>query len=305
MQLLLYDFEVKIQELVVAFRCIPFFLLVAGLIVHLSRHHYHIDSIVRPVGRALAITAMIASMSWWFPLVENTFLATAEFFDEQYTSNPTRASDAVRESASPDPSFSLRKIHESIYNAMTAALCWMFTLIASAISGPMYAMQYILKWVLYLLSPLALACFMIPALQGIGVRFFQQLLAILAWPVGFAITNFVAITILEEFNKTIAPAHTAELAAWSPFILAFGAILSGLTIIIGTVGTPVICQKLFASGHAFTGQAGSPASIAQFSLGIHNQLGAAAARAAAAKSTGSASMAAKPPPSSSNQAPGI
>ena len=305
MQQFLYAFEFKVQELVVAFRCVSFALMVIGLIVHLSRQHYHMAAVVRPLGRALTITAMIASMGWWFPLVENTLLATADFFDEQYSTNPTRAADAIRESATPNPEssgFSWRKVHESIYNGLTTAFCWVFILIASSISGPMFAMQYILKWVLYLLTPFALACFMIPTLQGIAVRFFQQLLAILAWPIGFAITNFVSITIFQEFSNTVAPATTGEVAVAAPFVWAFAAILSCITLLVGTVFTPVICQKLFASGHAFDGSAGSPVSIARMALGFHNQLGAAAARSAAAQS---ASKTPTQPPSAKPQTPGL
>ena len=60
------NFELRVQELAVALQCVVFALLVIGLIIHLSRQHYHMASIVRPVGRALTIVGLVASMGWWF-----------------------------------------------------------------------------------------------------------------------------------------------------------------------------------------------------------------------------------------------
>jgi len=295
------NFELRVQELAVALQCVVFALLVIGLIIHLSRQHYHMASIVRPVGRALTIVGLVASMGWWFPKAENTLLAVAEFIDADYIKKPMQTANIIREGLTPNPAegskLSLRRIGQALFNAFIDAGVWILIFISTILTIPMYIMQYIIKWVLYLLTPMALACFMIPTLQGLAVRFFQQLMAILSWPVGFAITNFVAGSLWREFHNTVGPEATLYgMAFMQNAISNVGGLLAGLTLIIGTICTPVFCQKLFASGQVFTGTAGSPATIARTVMGVHSQMGAFAARAAAAKATGGASLAALPPP---------
>jgi hypothetical protein len=259
--------ESKIRTLAVAFRFVVFAMLVAGLIVHMSRRQYHGSDLVRPLARAIVITAAIAAMSWWFPLAENTFLAAAGFINENYNENPGGVADTIREdfvqSQNPEgQEWSWRKLNESIYQTVTNAITWCFVKFSTLLTAPMVILQYILRQVLYLLTPFALACFMIPALAGLGIRFFQQLLAILAWPVGFAITNLVAIAIWQDFRGIIGgnPA-SLELAVVSPVITQSGIILACIFLVIGTVSTPLICQMFLAQGYAFTGVSGNPYAI--------------------------------------------
>lgn len=274
---ILTGFETKIQQLIVAFRFVVFTLMTVGLVVHLSHHHYHMESLVRPLGRALTITALIASMGWWFPLIERTLLATAEFIDADYAQNPSRAADTIREGSTPNPdgksNWSWRKLNESLYHAVTDAISWVFITVSTLLTGPMLIMQYVLRWILYLLTPFALATLMIPALQGLGVRFFQQVLAVLSWPIGFALTNLIALSIWQDFRNSAGPEPaTVELALLSPSITNLGGLLAGIALLVGTIATPIVCQQLFASGYAFTGNAGSPVTIARTMSEVHSRL---------------------------------
>ncbi|OAM90016.1 conjugal transfer protein TraG N-terminal domain-containing protein [Termitidicoccus mucosus] len=280
MNLALPLLENKFQTLIVAFRFVVFAMMVVGLIVQMSRAQYHHADFIRPVARALTITALVASMGWWFPLVENTLLATADYINPEYSENPSRAADRIREAARPDSEgreWSWRKLNESIYHAFTDALSWMFIQISTLLTAPMILLQYILRWILYLLTPFALGCFMIPVLSGMAVRFFQQVLAILSWPVGFAITNLLAVTIWQDFRAVVgANPASPEMIAYAPFLNNAGCVLAGLTLLIGTVSTPVVCQMLFAHGHAFTGQTASPVAIGRAASEITTRAGAAA-----------------------------
>lgn len=256
--------ESKIQLLVSGFRFVVFFLLVTGLIVHMSRRHVHNSDIVRPLARAIVIVAMIASMAWWFPLVEHTFLAVADYLEPDYKVNPTRVADTIRESFVQTPEgreWSWRKLNSSIYHMVTDALSWFFVQVCCLMSAPMIILQYVLRWLLYLMMPFALACFMIPGCTGMGVRFIQQTLAILAWPVGFALTNLVAITVWEDFSSAVGPEPTLETAFYMSFLTSTGALIGALILIIGTISTPIICQKLFAQGYAFTGESSTPSAL--------------------------------------------
>ncbi|WP_342750952.1 hypothetical protein OH491_07380 [Termitidicoccus mucosus] len=267
MNLVLPILENKITAMVTTFRFVVFAMLVVGLIARMSRHHYNNSELVRPLARAITIVALVSSMNWWFPLMENTMLAAASYIDPQFNDNPARASEELRAGTAQNPEkkeWSWRKLNESIYHAMTDAVSWVFIQIGALISAPMIILQYILRWILYMLMPFALACFMIPGGTQIGVRFFQQTLAVLAWPVGFAITNLVTIAIWQDFRAAVgANPASAEMVLYSPFLTNIGGILAALTLLIGTISTPVICQKIFAQGYALTGETGNPGALGQ------------------------------------------
>ncbi|MDR0353327.1 MAG: hypothetical protein LBI02_08265 [Opitutaceae bacterium] len=311
MDLVLPILENKITAMVTAFRFVVFAMLVVGLIARMSRHHYHNSELVRPLARALVIVALVSSMNWWFPLMEKTMLAAASYIDPHYNDNPTRASDELRAGTAqnPDKEWSWRKLNESIYHAMTDAVSWVFIQIGALISAPMIILQYILRWILYLLAPFALACFMIPGGTQIGVRFFQQTLAVLAWPVGFAITNLVAIAIWQDFRAAVgATPASPEMALYSPFLTNVGGILAALTLLIGTISTPVICQKIFAQGYALTGETGNPGALGRAATDtlyrastVGNML-AAPSRAATATGGRPGAM---PPPLPAQTTPGL
>ncbi|AWI09535.1 hypothetical protein CKA38_10025 [Ereboglobus luteus] len=313
MEMFLPVLENKIIAMVTAFRFVVFAMLVVGLVAHLSRHHYHNSQIVRPIARAITIVALIASMHWWFALAENTMLAAADYIDPQYNDNPARASELLREGTAQNPEkkeWSWRKLNESLYNAITDAVSWVFIQIGTLVTAPMIILQYILRWILYLLTPFALACFMIPGGSQIGVRFFQQVLAVLAWPVGFAITNLVAIAIWQDFRMIVgAEAASADMAAFSPFLTNVGGILAALTLLIGTISTPIICQKIFAQGYAFTGETANPGALGRSGVDMlyrANMIGGMLSAPSAATTTAMAAKANEAPPLSSAQTtPGL
>ena len=121
----------------------------------------------------------------------------------------------------------------------------------------------------------SLAIFMVPGLSGIGIRFLQQLLAILAWPIGFALTNLVALAIWTDFRGAVgANPETVGDALYSPLLTMMGGILATIMIIIGMVSTPVVMQMLFAQGNAFTGGSVSTLGMIRNSTGLVSGLAA-------------------------------
>jgi len=97
--------------------------------------------------------------------------------------------------------------------------------------------------------------FMVPGFGSIAVRFFQQVLAIMAWPVGFALTNLVALAVWTDFRNAVGPnPATMTDAMYSPLLTFMGGIIATIMIIVGMISTPVVMQALFAQGQAFTGQ---------------------------------------------------
>jgi hypothetical protein len=272
MEIYLPTLESKMMAIVVAFRFVVFAIMVAGLIGYASTGRAQGAALFGPLFRAIIIVTAIAFQDTWFPQTENAFLTVADYVDPGYTANPTSSAETIRASTTTNPqgqSWSWRKLNQSIYQAVTNALANVFIYIGTLITVPMLILQYILRWLLYMLTPFALAMFMVPGFSGIAIRFFQQLLAILAWPIGFAITNLVALAVWQDFRNAVgANPQTVGDVLYSPLLTFMGGILATIMIIVGMVSTPIVMQMLFAQGHAFTGSSGNPISMIRGSAGV-------------------------------------
>lgn len=272
MNIFLPTLEQQITALVTDFQFIVFAVMVTGLLFAVASPRLHGVDLFTPILKAIVIVAALATQSQWFPQVETVFLDVANYVDPGYNANPTSSSDTIRESTTTNPqgqSWSWRHLNESIYQAVSQALANIFIYIGTLITVPMLILQYVLRWLLYLLTPFALAMFMVPGFSGIGVRFFQQLLAIMAWPVGFAITNLVALAVWTDFRNAVGPdPQSMSDALYSPLLTFMGGILATIVIVVGMVSTPVVMQMLFAQGHAFTGSSGNPVTVVRTGAGL-------------------------------------
>lgn len=145
--------------------------------------------------------------------------------------------------------------------------------------------------------------------------FLQQLLAVLAWPIGFALTNLVALAIWTDFREAVgATPDSVGDALYSPLLTMMGGILATIMIIIGMISTPLVMQMLFAQGSAFTGSSVSPVGMVRNSTSLVSGLaaritgGGSAGRgpsAASAAAAGGAGRNLPSAPPSSVGAPGI
>lgn len=315
MEIFLPTLEEKIVTLVGVFRFIVFAIMVVGLIAYASSARTGGVGLLSSFARAILVVAAIAFMDSWFPKVEETFLVIAEYVDPGYNENPTSASQTIRNSTADNPEgheWSWRHINESIYQAVSRALANVFIYIGTLVAVPMHILQYVLRWLLYLITPFMLALVMVPGLSGIAVRFFQQVLAILAWPIGFALTNLVALAVWNDFRGAVGPdPATLGDAMYSPLLTFMGGILATIMILVGMLSTPVVMQMLFAQGHAFTGASvhvGHWArSGASMIYGVGDRLIARGARPALAPQAAAAAAPppATPPPLGIEARPGI
>lgn len=317
MEIFLPTLEEKMTALVVALRFIVFVIMVAGLIAYISRREVQGAAALGLLFKASVIVAAIAFQGTWFPQVERFFLFIADYIDPGYNEHPTQAADTIRESATTNPEgqeWSWRRLNESIYQAMSNAMANIFIYIGTLLTVPMLILQYVLRWILYFITPFALALFMVPGFGGIAVRFLQQLLAILAWPVGFAITNLVALAIWHDFRDAVGanPATVGDVL-YSPLLTFMGGILATIMIVVGMGSTPFVMQALFAQGQGFTGQSAtfghlvSTSSRALYGLSYQLQRSSAAASAARAPaapvSIGGSGGPPLQPPSAAQSAP--
>jgi len=272
MEIYLPTFESQIVALVSAFRFIVFAILVAGLITAVVSQRLQSSELLGLLARATVIVAAIAYEDVWFPKVEQVFLTAGNYINPGFSDHPTSAPDQIRKSVAQNPndsSWSWRKLSESLYQSLITAGATVFVYLGTLVTVPMLILQYILKWLLYLLTPFALAIMLIPQFRGLGVRFIQQLLAVLAWPVGFAITDLVALSLWKDFTASVNPsAGVIEATVYAPVLVMMGAILGTIMIIIGMVSTPIVMQMLFAQGHAFSGGSVSVVSMTRHSASL-------------------------------------
>jgi hypothetical protein len=160
--------------------------------------------------------------------------------------------DTVKDS---DSAFSLMRIHESFYKAFLWAAAKLIVLVGSVLQLPFLLLQHILKFLCYLFLPVALGCFMVPALASLAVRYVQQTLAVLAWPIGFAVTELVTFNLVTAYQTNLAIADGITPGQINAASLAsiLGGLLGVLWLVIGTLGTPVLMQMLFCSGAPVSG----------------------------------------------------
>jgi hypothetical protein len=233
-----------------AFRVVVYFVCVLGLMLQIQQARTDAESLARPVIRATVIVGLVATLPYWFGFIERLLLSVANTVQDGYTEHPMRAALRLREAVGGGTEFSLRRIGESMYQAFLYAAGKLVVLIASLLQLPFLVLQFVLKLLCYLFLPVALALFMIPSQGGLAGRYVQQTLAVLAWPVGFSVTELVAYHLLTAYSDNLAVAY--DLAPGSidgaSFASLLGALLAAIWLIIGTIGTPFLMQALIASG---------------------------------------------------------
>jgi hypothetical protein len=216
-----------------------------------------VEDLMRPFARAAVVLALVATLPTWFEFTERIFISTANVIEEGYTEHPMRASTLLRDTVQEksDSLFSLRRVGESLYRGFLWAAAKLIVLVGSLLQLPFLLLQYILKLLCYLFLPIALALYMVPSLASLGTRYVQQTLAVLAWPVGFAVTELVAYQLITGYSTNLAIASglaSGEIDAAS-LASVLGGLLGALWLFLGTLGTPFVMQMLLCSGAPVSG----------------------------------------------------
>ncbi len=244
-------------------RVVVYFICVTGLILQVQQARAEAESLVRPILRAAVVVGLVATLPHWFGFTEKIFLGIADGVQEGYTLHPMRAASKLRATVSSTSEFSLRRVGESLYRAFLDGTVQFVVLAASLLQVPFLILQFVLKLLCYLFLPVALALFMIPSQSSLATRYVQQTVAVLAWPVGFAVTELVAYHLITGYGENLAAAYgltPGEIDAAS-FGSMLGGLVGALWLILGTVATPFLMQALICSGSPVTG--GGAASLQQ------------------------------------------
>ena len=126
-----------------------------------------------------------------------------------------------------------------------------------------------------------------------AIRYVQQTLAILAWPIGFAVVDLVGYSLLTSGTSVVSAGALAAGVAtgFTPAKLVIGGIVA-VWLILGSLVTPIVMQMLFCSG--------TPMSSA---VGHAIQMGLGFAGASRFLKTGGGGGEGAPAPSRSTAAP--
>jgi hypothetical protein len=303
----------NITALAGTLRFLVFAIMVVGLIIYAASPRTTGTSLLVPIAKAVLIVAAIAFMDQWFPMLDSSALQVANAVDPGYAQNPTAAAESVRSSTATNSNgqpWSWRHLNQSIYQAMTDAIANVFVYVGTLITVPMLILQYVLRWLLYLLTPFALALILVPGFSGISVRFFQQVLAIHAWPIGFAMTNMMALSVWQDFRNAVGanPQTVTDAVVYSPLLTFTGALLGTIMIVVGMISTPIVMQALFAQGHAFTGASGNPVTMFRTATnaiyGVRSLRGGSVPLASA-RLAANPKPPSTPPPAGADSRPGI
>ncbi len=268
----LVNFENAILELQDAMMFIAYFILLTGLIVRiakLSDGNADVVAMTKPVFTCFFIVAIISTSSYWVEKLDYGFYGLAEHINENFGSEPFEVTKALMDTVAEDPEadgWGVDRIVQSIYLSVVYGLSKFFIVLIALIQVPVYLMQFILKWLGVLFLPIGLALFIFPSLSSIGVRLISNILAVMAWPVGFAITNLAAMGFVNDFGT--AATYSGNTTGEALYMMSFGSLVMGLIaaliLVIGTIATPTVMFILFSSGAGLQGLTGVASGTAMF-----------------------------------------
>jgi hypothetical protein len=133
----------------------------------------------------------------------------------------------------------------------------------------------------------------------------QQTLAVLAWPIGFAVIDLVGYSLLTSGTSVVSAGALAAGVAtgFTPAKLVIGGIVA-VWLILGSLVTPIVMQMLFCSGTPMSSAVGHAIQMGMGFAGASRLLktggggGGGGGAPAPNTSTGSNGSAPNPPPSS-------
>jgi hypothetical protein len=281
-----------VENLNTEFRFICFFILTAALIVRTGTGSKSISQLMRPILTNIFLCGLIATLPTWFNLIRDSFWNIAVTIRTQFTGSVDGTGAALLQLIQPPASgINWLDVSDSLMKAIQYALGWLIVWIGGIIQLPMMLIQYVMECLCYLFLPIALSLFAFEGTKGLAMRYVQQTLAVLAWPIGFAVVDLVGYSLLTSVTSVASAGALAVGAAteFTPASLVIGGIVA-IWLILGSLVTPVVMQMLFCSG--------VPMSSA---VGQAVQMGLAAAGYAQMASGGSGSS--QPPGASSNSQP--
>lgn len=302
----LQDYQDAILELQDALMFVPYFILIAGLIVKLVRvsdTDADMMAMVKPIFVCFFLIALIATARFWFDGLDAGFSETAAWINEDFGSEPFAVSEELLNTVMEDPEaegWGVDRIVNSIYLSIVYGLAKLGITLAALFQIPFFILQYVLKWFGFLFLPIGLSLLIFPSLGNIGVKLISNLLAVMAWPIGFALTNLAAMGVINDFSTSST--FTGNDTGTALYMMSFGSLIMGLMasliLVIGTLATPTIMFILFSSGAILQGITGAVTGATAFATYLGGSMGFRGQGDAAPKSESPPSGPTAPAPAS-------
>jgi hypothetical protein len=252
-------------------RFVCFFVLTASIILRASRtSHGNIAGLMKPIITAAVLCGLIATLPLWFNAVRDEFWNIAVSIRSEFAESPTAAGTELMQLIKP-PSGGVNwlDIGDSLVKALQFALGWLIVCIGGMVQLPLMIAQYVMECMCYMFLPIALALFSLDSTKGLGMRYLQQTLAILAWPIGFAVVDLVGYSILTGLTSAGSAGALAYGLAkgFTPTSLIIGFIVA-IWLILGSLAVPMVMQMLFCSGVPLSSAVGRAAEMGMATAGM-------------------------------------
>jgi hypothetical protein len=299
-----------VEDLNTQLRFICYFILTAALIVRTGTGSTSIANLMRPIVINLIICVLIATLPFWFNLIRDSFWNIAVVIRKEFTGSVDGTGAALMQLIQPpDTGINWLDIGNSLMKAVQYALGWLMVWIGGLIQLPMMIVQYVMECLCYLFLPIALSLFAFESTKGLAIRYVQQTLAILAWPIGFAVVDLVGYSLLTSVTSAVsAGALAVGLATrFTPATLIIGGIVA-IWLILGSLATPIVMQALFCSGTPLSSAVGHALQFGLAAAGLGRLAQSSAGGSTPSPQTGSSSGSSTPPsspPSSPPSAPAL
>jgi hypothetical protein len=239
-----------VEDLNQQLRFICFFILTAAIIVRTASGSTSINQLLRPIVTNMMICALIATLPFWFNAIRDEFWNIAVSIRKEFTGSVDGTGAALMQLIEPpDTGINWLDVGNSLMKAVQYAIGWLIVWIGGMIQFPMMIIQYVMECMCYLFLPIALSLFAFESTKGLAIRYVQQTLAILAWPIGFAVVDLVGYALLTSVTSAVSAGAIAVGVAtkFTPATMVIGGIVA-VWLILGSLVTPVVMQMLFCSG---------------------------------------------------------
>ena len=239
-----------VEDLNQQLRFICFFIMTAAIVVRTGSGSTSINQLLRPIVTNLMICALLATLPFWFNAIRDEFWNIAVAIRTEFTGSVDGTGAALMQLIEPpDTGINWLDVGNSIMKAVQYGIGWLLVWIGGMIQFPMMIVQYVMECLCYLFLPIALSLFAFDSTKGLAIRYLQQTLAILAWPIGFAVVDLVGYALLTSVTSAVSAGAIAVGVAtkFTPATLVIGGIVA-VWLILGSLVTPIVMQMLFCSG---------------------------------------------------------
>lgn len=268
------------EHVSVSLRYVCFFTLTSSVILKTIKAGNNVPAMLKPIATAALICGLIATLPFWFNLIRDTFWEIAVSIRQEFVGSPaSTGAELMKSLKPPEDGINWLDLSDSLWKAVQFALGWLIVFVGGIVQLPMLVIQFIMECLCYLFLPIALSLFAIDATRGLALRYIQQTLAILAWPIGFAVVDLVGYSLLMgPVSAGSAVALGIGVATkFTPATMVIGCIVA-IWLLLGSLATPVVMQMLFCSGSPMSSAMGQALQLGLGAIGL-SKLGGGSGKA--------------------------